>query len=58
VSRQPVRDNPSNDLGCLGYLFIAFAVAMVLGGLTALGGGGDTSSWDCPGEQTPCEVDK
>lgn len=46
----------SNGIGCLGYLFIAFAVAMVLGGLAALGG--DTSSWDCPGEPTPCEQQK
>ena len=48
----------SSGIGCLGYLFIAFAVAMVLGGLTALGGGGDTSTWDCPGESTPCTKEK
>lgn len=49
---------PNNDLGCLGYLAIAFAVLMLLGGLSALGGGGDTSSWDCPGEPTPCAQQK
>src|SRR3546814_12709474 len=36
----PVTDGRrGSDLGCLGWLFVVFAVVMVLGGLSALGGG-------------------
>lgn len=42
----------NNDIGCLGYVFIAFAVLMVLGGLSALGS--DQVSHDCGDEIATC----
>jgi hypothetical protein len=46
---------PNNDLGCLGYLFIAFAVLMLLGGLSAIGS--DQVSHDCEGVATCIKSD-
>lgn len=42
-------------VGCGGALLIVFALIVLLG-LSGLGS--DTSKWDCPGEQTPCQEEK
>lgn len=47
--------NTNGGLGCGGALLILLALGILLG-LTGLGS--DTSSWDCPGEPTPCEQQK
>jgi hypothetical protein len=47
--------NTNGGLGCGGAIIIIVAL-FILMGLAGLGS--DTSSWDCPGEQTPCQEEK
>lgn len=42
-------------VGCGGALMIVAALVILLG---ITGMGSDKSSWDCPGEQTPCESER
>lgn len=47
--------NTNGGLGCGGALIILLALG-ILFGLAGLGS--DQSTWDCPGEPTPCEQAK
>lgn len=50
------KETGDGTLGCGGVIILLVIVVVVIGALSSMGS--DTSSWDCPGEQTPCSQDK
>lgn len=50
------KETGDGTLGCGGVIILVIIVVVVLGALSSMGS--DTSSWDCPGEPTPCSQDK